>query len=185
MPTPTTPHALAILPPPEQQRFARTAPPHQLSFLGGRLLLRRLAGELLDVRPEDVVIEAVCADCGGDHGRPALPGTGLDVSLSHAGGFIVAAAAWHCAVGVDVEGAHPAAARLEAIGELTGVASVRHWTRVEAVLKADGRGLRVDPREVEIAGGVGTLQGVEYSLTDLEHADVVGTLAVRAGAAAR
>ena len=30
--------------------------------------------------------------------------------------------------------------------------SLREWTRVEAVLKADGRGLRVDPAAVTVTG---------------------------------
>ena len=35
---------------------------------------------------------------------------------------------------------------------MAGGEGIAHWTRVEATLKADGRGLRVDPREVRITG---------------------------------
>jgi len=123
----------------------------------GRALLRRLAAEQLGVAPEEVPLEQRCPDCGGPHGRPAIRGSGLHVSLSRCPGGAVAVAVWGRAIGVDVEPRELPAARLDAIRTVAGGEGVAHWTRVEAVLKADGRGLRVDPRAVRIRGGLATI----------------------------
>ena len=126
----------------------------------GRALLRALVAELAGEAAAEIV--ASCPDCARPHGRPTAPGSGLHVSLAHcaAGSLAVAAGV---PVGVDVEG--PAdEATLDAIQAVAGVRSLRHWTAIEAVLKADGRGLRVDPREVRIDGDAAELDGVRYRL---------------------
>ena len=156
--------ALAALSPAERERYASAARPQ--AFLAGRALLRGLAGELLGVAPADVPLSAICPDCGGPHGAPTIAGSDLRVSLSHADGLVVAVARRGAALGVDVERSVLPAERLAAIGTLTGRASVRHWTRVEAVLKADGRGLRVDPSLVVIDTEVASLGGDRYVLHD-------------------
>ncbi|PZQ91913.1 MAG: 4-phosphopantetheinyl transferase [Leifsonia xyli] len=127
-------------------------------MLAGRMLLRRLAGEQLGLAPELVPLEARCPDCGGPHGRPVVTGSELRVSLSRCAAGIVAVAVWGRDIGVDVEARADEAGRLAAIREVAGGGGLAHWTRVEAVLKADGRGLRVDPRTVGIvADGDGIL----------------------------
>ena len=156
--------ALPLLSPAERERYAAEARPRE--FLAGRALLRGLAGELLGIAADEVALSATCADCGGPHGAPVIAGTDLRVSLSHADGLAVAVARRGAAVGVDVERSVLPAERLAAIGTLTGRASVRHWTRVEAVLKADGRGLRVDPSLVVIDTEVASLGGDRYVLHD-------------------
>ena len=122
--------ALAVLSAAELSRY-ETRPTD--SFLAGRLLLRTLAGELLGMPPADVELVAVCPDCGGNHGRPLIVGSDLHVSLSHSPDAVVAAASWKARVGID-----------RSVDE--------SWARLEAVLKADGRGLRVDPGMVEFDG---------------------------------
>ena len=113
-----------------------------------------------------------CERCGAtDHGRPIVIGAPVHASVSYAGALIVVAVAdapHTVAVGVDAE--HRGAARR---GDLRGVIApsrgsstrqgtrqgtrhgtrqwIRQWTRAEAVLKADGRGLAVDPGRVRIA----------------------------------
>ena len=119
------------------------------SFLRGRALLASLA----HAAGEHGAIVAACPDCGGPHGRPVIAGSRLQVGLSRCATAVVAVSSWDAAVGVDVEPRVASAARLDAIDTLTGHRSIAHWTAVEAVLKADGRGLRVDPSEVVIEGG--------------------------------
>jgi 4'-phosphopantetheinyl transferase len=128
-------------------------------FLAGRTLLRRLAGRMTGIAQGDIVIVATCPDCGGPHGRPAVEGSALHVGLAHCGSTVVAVASWDGPVGVDIEDLATPASRIAAVAALTGLRSLRHWTRVEAVLKADGRGLRVDPGLVRIDAASGSLRG--------------------------
>ena len=125
----------------------------------GRALLRRLAAEQLGVAPEDVPLTQRCPDCGGPHGRPEIADSELRVSLARCALGAVAVAAWGADIGVDVEPSAQTPARLAAIEEVAGGTGVARWTRVEAVLKADGRGLRIDPRRVRIEGDIATIAG--------------------------
>lgn len=107
---------------------------------------RALLAELLP----GATVSSRCAACGGDHGRPRVEGTDAGVSVSYAPGWAVVAVTWnHTRIGVD---AVPAgAAGLERILPHGGGDAIG-WARVEAVLKADGRGLAVDPARVEVRG---------------------------------
>lgn len=134
----------------ELDRYTTTVAASRDSFLAGRMLLRTLAGDLTGTDPQRVPLEAVCPDCGGPHGQPIVRDSDLRLSLSHAGDTVVVAASWDAAVGIDIERSEQPAGRMDAVRTIAGSGSVRHWTRVEAVLKADGRGLRVDPAMVEI-----------------------------------
>ena len=148
-----------LLTPFEFARYESLRPDAARVFLAGRSLLRDLVAALAAVEPADVAIEARCPVCGGPHGRPTVvsppAATPLQLSLAHSGAVVVAAAAWDHPVGVDVERADAAHApeRDDAIAAVAGASgddALEHWTRVEAVLKADGRGLRVDPGRVRI-----------------------------------
>lgn len=170
--------ALAVLSPAERARYDG-APSD--SFLLGRLLLRHLAAELIGVGPAEVDLVAVCPDCGGPHGKPQLIGSSLHLSLSHSAVAVVAAASWDGPVGVDVEALDPSAAALAAIGTVAGEESLERWTRVEAVLKADGRGLRVDPASVSFDGGTASIagSGARYRVSEVQLApDVRVSVAV-------
>lgn len=92
-----------------------------------------------------------CRDCGGPHGQPTAPN--CFVSIAHAAGAVVVARS-HRPVGIDVEGAN----------------ADPLWTRTEAVLKADGRGLRVDPDDVEWRGDRARVEGrgIHYRVIDLD-----------------
>lgn len=174
--------ALAILSPAELARYEVTAPARRGTFLAGRLVLRELLGELMNLEPAAVDLVAVCPDCGGPHGAPTVRESGWRVSLSHSAAAVVAAAAWQTPVGVDLEGAVPSDEVLGAIGLVAGEASLLRWTRVEAILKADGRGLRVDPTRVHIDGDIGRVGDSEarYALSEVELAPgLTASLAVR------
>ncbi|MDM4762152.1 hypothetical protein QT381_03920 [Galbitalea sp. SE-J8] len=119
---------------------------------------------MVDVREGDpgVAFAHRCALCGsGDHGRPVVA-DGF-VSLTRALGRVFVARSDR-PVGVDAEPIAAGDERVRAIGRLTGVWSAEHWTRVEAVLKADGRGLAVDPGRVRVEGDRAELDGVRYRL---------------------
>lgn len=150
----------------ERERYDATPDRRaRAEFLQGRILVRQLVAELASVGPSTVDIDAQCPDCGGPHGRPTVSGpaggaTRLHVSIAHSRAAVVAAATWAGPVGVDVESTDGGAERLDAITTVAGRPfrdraarsgdPLVHWTRVEAVLKADGRGLRVDPHLVRI-----------------------------------
>jgi len=119
-------------------------------FALGRELIRELVSDMTGEPVATVQITATCPDCGGPHGRPFVEGSELHIGLSHSATATVAVASWDAPVGVDVEEAATPPAAVAAIATLTGEASLLHWTRVEAVLKADGRGLRVDPASVVV-----------------------------------
>jgi 4'-phosphopantetheinyl transferase len=154
-----------------------------------RALLKRLVAELSGVDPTTVRLSYDCAQCGGLHGRPCVAApseaTEWQVSISHAGDRVLVAATNLGAVGVDVElvervrfdgfdsvalsaretatvGALPAPAR--------DPARATAWVRKEAVLKALGHGVALDPASVDLA--------------DLHHAATVLDLSVGEGYAA-
>lgn len=108
-------------------------------FVGVRLLLRHVVAATAGCAPEEVVLRQRCARCGGPHGRPvvAAGGRALEVSMAHAGSLAVVALC-RSPVGVDVE-PH-------------GLDSLVSWVRIEAVLKATGLGLDVDPSLLDVGG---------------------------------
>lgn len=131
-------------------------------FVAGAVLLRHAAGRALRVSGGGVAVDRTCDRCGKQHGRPRLPGTGLEASVSHSGGLVLVAVSTGPAVGVDVEevalrpGLDPVAlaARTCTPDERRHVVDVRSfvtcWTRKEAVLKATGEGLRVPLTDVVV-----------------------------------
>lgn len=125
-------------------------------------LLRAEAARLHGVARHRIVLGHECPRCGSpEHGRPRILPTATVrrpayASLSRAGGLSVVALTDAGEVGVDLE---PVGA-----AEFDGFAAValhpsegdgdptRAWVRKEAVLKAYGVGLRVDPADVRLDG---------------------------------
>ncbi|MCB0913005.1 MAG: hypothetical protein KDB60_15450, partial [Propionibacteriaceae bacterium] len=69
-------------------------------------------------------------------------------------------------LGVDVERVSADPVRSADLGRLLGVppdAALQRWTGVEAVLKADGRGLRTDPGQVRFSPGSARLEGTPHA----------------------
>ena len=153
--------ALGLLGAAERARAAGLVRDDRLDrFLLGRMLLRDLAADAGGVPAEQVAVEAACERCGLEHGRPRLrwpdaAGPAPSVGLASCDGLVVAALAPpDVAVGIDVERPRAAttrgaeAERRDAVALLLGGprrTAIRRWVRAEAVLKADGRGLRVEP----------------------------------------
>lgn len=148
-----------------------------------------LAAEVLGVPATSLRLERRCPHCGGtDHGRPSIPGAPVSVSLARTDGVraLAVAPAESGPVGVDVE--RVSRVRRAPLDTFTAGerAEIAHavdpdqrrtelWAAKEAILKADGRGLRVDPRTVEVSSHPG--------VTISTHGDVV--VAIATGARAR
>jgi len=98
----------------------------QARFLLGAAMLRAAVGQELGVRPETVTVDRACGQCGRWHGRPRVPGSSLQLSVSHSGLLVALAMAIEGSVGIDVE-------RLRDHPE-----SAESWTREEARFKAGG-----------------------------------------------
>lgn len=129
--------------------------PHELGLLS-RYARRHLA-ERLGVPPDGVPIRRHCMVCGSTgHGKPYVEGYPVHFSCSSAGGFI----------GVSI-GNVPHGVDLVRISDVTPDASTaiaapdEHtknpvelatiWARKEAVLKATGHGLSIDPVTIEVS----------------------------------
>lgn len=77
----------------------------------------------------------------------------MRASVTYAGAFAIVALSPAVAVGVDAELHHDARREVAGLQGVLGAGTepdVRDWVRVEAALKADGRGLRVEPSSVRV-----------------------------------
>lgn len=137
----------------DERRFAQriASRPRRTSFLAARSLLREVLAGRLGCLPAAVPI------IRQDDGRPRLECGGIEISLSHPDGWIAAALSEDCAVGVDAEPVRPLAGTAEVVSQFFPPAAraefaaaspdeqptvfFRWWTRIEAAVKASGRGL--------------------------------------------
>lgn len=152
---------LTLLSDPElvRARQYRLAADSNRSLLGA-VLLRMAAARHLGIRPDAVAVDRTCDRCGAQHGRPRLPGNGLQASVSHSGDIVAVAITSAGPVGVDVEAVRSIdfAAVTERVctpGERNQVQAAAdfftYWTRKEAVLKATGEGLHRPMTDLEVA----------------------------------
>jgi 4'-phosphopantetheinyl transferase len=148
----------------ERRRMADFGSPiRRRSFCLGRTAARTLLGELLGIPPDRVDLQV------RPDGSIAAPGTGLNVSIAHAGPHAVALAGER-PLGVDLEEVRPRDPRLRnriahpddrLPADLSDdEALVLLWTVKEAVLKAAGTGLRRPPRSlrVDLDAGAGSVE---------------------------
>ncbi|MFV0127751.1 4'-phosphopantetheinyl transferase family protein [Streptomyces sp. HMX112] len=136
-------------------------------YLTAHALLRQTVAAQLDgVKPGEVCFAHVCKHCDADrpHGKPAVAGSPLELSLSHSGGLVAVALSLAGPVGVDIEEtaagrdlplnvlSAPERAALDRVPDAERPwAFTRYWARKEAVLKATGDGLMVDPARLTVS----------------------------------
>jgi len=141
------------LSPEESERAARFRfERHRAAFLAARGTLRELLGEYAGCAPAEVAFDY------NSYGKPSLaaPACALRFNLSHSGGIAAAAFTAGCEVGIDVEradrrvdlkvaDAHFSPYEIERLYRLPEderpAAFFRIWTRKEAFVKAQGKGL--------------------------------------------
>lgn len=96
--------------------------------------------------------EQVCPRCGGEHGPLRVTGAPWRASISYAGGLAVAGVYPATALGFAIDAEPLVDPARDAAGIPGGLL---RWVRVEATLKADGRGLRVEPAVVAVTARPG------------------------------
>jgi 4'-phosphopantetheinyl transferase len=115
--------------------------------LAGRLMIRYIA-RLLELDPVHHVVRS-------ETGRPELLQQGMDMGISHAGNMVVCAFVHGARIGLDIECIRDrpvqhvrryftaSERRFIDEHENSNQAFYQIWTRKEAVIKADGRGLAI------------------------------------------
>jgi len=142
------------------RRFRRRA--DYLQFACARRALREILAARLGCGPADIGFRY------GPQGKPALasPVTTLEFNVSHAEGLAVVAISEGWPIGVDLEPESStvrlgdalqsvlSAAEREWAVDAVGAGAARHllinWTLKEAILKADGRGMSISPRDITL-----------------------------------
>jgi 4'-phosphopantetheinyl transferase len=156
-------------------RAAGFGPARRQAFLLGRTLVATLVDELFPATSGWSLGSRSCPRCGVRHSGVEITGVPAVASVSHAPGLVIVAAAASDRVsrlGVDVEPDAANATRSRDLERLLGRSAepvLRRWTRVEAVLKADGRGLLVDPADVRVRAGLGRIldDAARYRVVDV------------------
>ncbi|MEL6140609.1 MAG: 4'-phosphopantetheinyl transferase superfamily protein [Bacteroidota bacterium] len=141
-------------------------------FLRARSILRLLLGDYLQTNPANIDLAF------GKEGKPYLSHfPEWHFNLSHSGNWIVLAFRKMLPVGVDVEHIDPAApfdelttacftntevsAWRELPGDLQPTAFFRSWTTKEAIMKADGRGVSLHPKNIQLTVDPTTSPNIE------------------------
>jgi 4'-phosphopantetheinyl transferase len=135
-------------------------------FLVGCALAKIALAGYLGRPPAAIRLSRTCPICGKPHGKPRAEDTDIELSVSHSGELVAVAFAARAPVGVDVEQlggrlsvedvAKLALSREEARAlDALGAEEREHgflvsWTRKEAVTKALGAGLRIEPADVVV-----------------------------------
>lgn len=160
-------HLRLLSPQERQRRDSLRQPADRDRFTAARALLRLAVAEATGVDACDVPVEASCPDCDRAHGKPSVPGWGLEVSLSHSRHRVVVAVTTAGPVGVDVEwvdqdvqvggialhvlSADERRAWCDAGGRPRARDFYEYWVRKESVVKATGDGLRIPLTAVEVS----------------------------------
>ncbi|QKW40293.1 4'-phosphopantetheinyl transferase superfamily protein [Actinomadura sp. NAK00032] len=149
----------------ERDRYDRfLRPEDKARFVTGRLLARTALAEATGLAPETIRFTTDCPHCGAAHGKPRLPGSALDFSLSHSGDRVVLVLVEGAEVGVDVE--RESDRDVDRLAEMVLAAPERaalaamadrkrgfhaYWSRKEALLKATGHGLAAPMTDIHVS----------------------------------
>jgi 4'-phosphopantetheinyl transferase len=147
---------------------------------------REIAWNLLRGLAPGARLSNPCPRCGGPHGPVRVDGAEVAASVTYAGDYaIVAVVGLSDASGLGIDAELAVDPRRDAAG-FRGVlgegrpADVRAWTRVEAALKADGRGVRLDPARVEVierpGGWTARMPGRAVEMSGLDLVGPPGTI---------
>nr|DAC76741.1 TPA_exp: 4'-phosphopantetheinyl transferase [Streptomyces sp. NRRL F-4335] len=136
-------------------------------YLTAHALTRLAVSAQTGVPPHLLRFVRVCKTCAGPHGKPALSDSPvpLELSLSHSGDRVAVALSRGGPVGVDVERIGDRwAESVDALSaeerraldllpaQRRAPGFFRYWARKEAVLKATGDGLVVNPATLTLSG---------------------------------
>lgn len=150
---------------------------HLTSRAAQRLILSRYLG----VAPEEVTVQRSCDRCGDpQHGRPHVPGSALDYSVSHTRAWVLVAVVGDGRVGADLD-ARPADHDLDDLAAAALTSAEHHawrrlprrdradallasWTRKEATTKLTGHGLAIPLRDLDVTGPRPTLVTADPSV---------------------
>lgn len=145
-----------------------------------RDLADALVASLAGSHGDSITVGRRCERCGAsNHGRPFVVGAAVHASISYAGDLVVVAVADSrrvLALGIDAERVSRVRHDLRGVITPGRGASLRRWTRVEAVLKADGRGLSIEPDRVRIERSI---RGVHGSIAGEGTGSTAGALDIR------
>jgi 4'-phosphopantetheinyl transferase len=150
----------------ERDRYARfMRAEDKARFVTGRFLARTVLAEATGRPPHDLHFTTGCPHCGDAHGKPRLPGSGLDFSLSHSGDRVLLVLVEGAEVGADVEQESDrdvdslsrmvlTAAEAEVLRTMADRKRGFHayWSRKEALLKATGHGLAAPMTAIHVSG---------------------------------
>ena len=185
---PSRPADELALMPAERLRVSAHAWPHDVA--SSAVLARLAVADLLGTDPVDVVVGRRCPSCGStSHGVPTT--AGAHVSITRAPGLVAVAVSTAGPVGLDVE---PRRERLFPGFDDVALSPdetpptveerLRSWARKEALLKACGLGLSIDPRDVVLDGPRVVSAPPQVGRADLHDVDPdghVGALAAPVG----
>ncbi|MCM5558983.1 4'-phosphopantetheinyl transferase superfamily protein [Pleomorphomonas sp. JP5] len=147
-------------------------------YVRAHAAMRRILAQASGWRPDELVFVT------GEYGKPALAGGSPCFNLSHSGDHAVLATSFEAEIGIDIEARATDTLRIAKLvlaeGEMEAflaqpadardAAFLRAWTRKEALLKALGCGLVLDPRSVEVGLGnepsTPELAGQKWTLRD-------------------
>jgi len=160
----------------DRARAAGFGADRRREFVLGRSLVAAMVEELFPDATGWTVGSGVCGRCGERHGPVELAGVPAVAGVSYARGLVVAALApsptvFRLGVDVELDAADTTRTRdLERLLGRTREPVLRRWTRIEAVLKADGRGLLVEPGDVRLRGRTASIGGGEarYQVADVD-----------------
>jgi len=136
---------------------------YKYSYVTGILLVKRLF-EYFKYNPDD--IKKISRN---DFGKPYIDNN-LSFNISNSGNLVICAGALDCKVGIDIEKVRPVNIKhfkkVFTSNEMKMIKNATNhsrkffelWTKKESVMKADGRGLTINPKDIKIENCYGDIE---------------------------